>query len=988
METSSFDQLERLFRAARHLAGVEREAFVNAACGDDHALKQELKSLLDADEGADKDSFLTPVEDVARNVLEQGEQLLGQRIGPYKLIEPLGEGGMGEVWLAEQKEPIKRHVAFKVIKLGMDTKEVVARFESERQALAVMNHPNIAKVYDAGVTESGRPYFVMELVQGVPVNEYCDRYRLSTEDRIKLFIDICRAVQHAHQKGVIHRDLKPSNVLVTEHDDEPVPKVIDFGIAKAVGFNLTTMTLVTSVGQLIGTPAYMSPEQAEFQGMDVDTRTDVYSLGVILYELLVGTKPIDFQDRAQAAIHEAIRDSQVQKPSTRLTSLGNKQQTIAECRQTTPERLKKELKGDLDWIVLKSMEKDRSRRYETVNGLAMELGRYLEREPVIARPPSMAYRLGKFIQRNRTMVGAAALVLLTLVGGITAASIALVRARIAEDKAQQEALTANEVSNFMIELFEVSDPSVARGNSITAREILDQGARRIENELTDQPAVRARLLQTMGMVYWELGLEEESARMLEEAIGLREEIAGPDDLELAQSLRALAEVKGKHFGGILPEQRAEILEILHRALAIHQKQLGPDHPEVGQDWVVISEFMHSRAVREDSIDYDGAIEAAEKALAIWEKAYGEDSPKLAGVLNELADLHSGVKKDFDTASELLRRSVAILEKAYGTETGELLDPLYGLYMIEFRKDYRSPNAFEVFKRLWTISDEAILNSDAYISLFINLGTYLQYTGHPDEAEASLERAARLLEQKFGPDVEDMVFAHFRLVQLYIAYERWEEAEQKALWMKPIWARNDSPFNVANAMYYAGIAQAGLGRFEEAEQSLQQARELFDDDLSRHSDLTVTLWELARVQRLQGKHAVASRTEALTRANALEATIRKGARGADFRFYAFALLGCRELWKIRTSIVECYGEPYDTPLALEYAQKSYEVSPDTRFSPRALGIAHHYAGNQDDAIAMMEEAMSRTHPKDPTALNMEEWLERIKRETVDLSTRSR
>ena len=389
METGSFDQLERLFRAARVLSGDERSAFIDAACAHNPGLRAELESLLASDEEAEDDSFLSAPADVNLEILHQTSSLKGQTIGPYKFIELLGEGGMGEVWLGEQKTPIKREVAIKIVKLGMDTKEIVARFESERQALAVMSHPNIAKVFGAGIMESGRPYFVMELVRGVPVNEYCDQHKLSTTARIELFMDICNAVQHAHQKGIIHRDLKPSNILITEHDDKPLPKVIDFGIAKAIGYNLTTSTLVTSMGQIVGTPAYMSPEQALKSGLDVDTRTDVYSLGVMLYELLVGTKPIDFKAKAQQAIHEAIRDSLVQKPSTRLTSLGLEQKTIAEYRQTTPERLRKELSGDLDWIVLKSIEKDRSRRYETVNGLKLELKRYLSNEPIIARPPSL-----------------------------------------------------------------------------------------------------------------------------------------------------------------------------------------------------------------------------------------------------------------------------------------------------------------------------------------------------------------------------------------------------------------------------------------------------------------------------------------------------------------------------------------------------------------------------------------------------------------------
>ena len=778
METDALDKLERLFRAACILTGAEQLAFIEAACSNDEKLRKELESLLQADEGAEDESFLDTSKG-ALDILDQSEILLGQQIGPYKLIEPLGAGGMGEVWLGEQKEPIKRQVAFKLIKLGMDTKQVVARFESERQALAVMDHPNIAKVYDAGVTKTGRPFFVMELVRGVPVNEYCDAKRLSTANRIRLFMDICRAVQHAHQKGIIHRDLKPSNVLVTEHDDKPVPKVIDFGIAKAVGYNLTTHTLVTGVGQLIGTPAYMSPEQADTKGFDVDTRTDVYSLGMMLYELLVGTKPIDLKEKAQQAIQDAIRDTEVPKPSTRLTSLGQQQVSIAEQRQTTPDQLRRELKGDLDWIVLKSIEKDRTRRYDTVNGLTMELGRYLDNQPVIARPPSVVYRTQKFIRRNQTIVVAGTFVFLALIGGITAATVGLLRAQKAEQVAQQEALTSQSVSDFLIQLFEVSDPGVARGNSITAREILDQGAARIESELKDQPEVRARLLHTMGKVYWELGLEDESTTMLREAIDLRKSTLGADHPQVAESMRSLAITRSGHFGAIMPEQRKEILGLLYEAKEIHEKQLGPAHPEVAEDWASIAVFTLDRLTQDDPAEYEQAIAAAKKALTIWEAAYGPEDPRLHKMLYRLAGWYRDWKKDYDTAAQYYARSASIIENVYGSESGLMLEPLYGLYRMEYQKDFRSPKIIESFNRMWAVTDEEIINSDADPSLYITTASYLQFTGHLEQAEASLERAARILKKKFGDDVEDMVFAHSRLVQLYVAQERWEEVEEKS-----------------------------------------------------------------------------------------------------------------------------------------------------------------------------------------------------------------
>ena len=974
MQTNSFDRLERLFNAARVLTGAERSSFIHAACGDDVSLRNELEELLNADESADKDSFLSSEANVAGNVFAPAsESLHGQRIGPYKLIEPLGEGGMGEVWLGEQKEPMKRQVAVKVVKLGMDTKEVVARFESERQALAVMDHPNIAKVYDAGITDSGRPYFVMELVRGVPVNEYCDTKRLSTASRIRLFMDICRAVQHAHQKGIIHRDLKPTNVLVAEHDDKPVPKVIDFGIAKAVGFTLTTQTLVTSLGQMIGTPAYMSPEQASTPSMDIDTRTDVYSLGVMLYELLVGARPIDFKQRAQAAIQDVIRDSQIPKPSTRLTSLGVQQKTIAESRQTTPDRLRKELKGDLDWIVLKSIEKDRARRYETVNGLTMELQRYLSNEPVVARPPSVGYRMQKFVERHKTVVATAFIVLLALVGGITAATVGLVRAQKAELEAQREANTANAISDFLVNLFEVSNPSISQGNTITAREILDQGAERIESELQDQPEVRGRLLHTMGQVYWELGIEDRAMEFLEESIDLKEQVLGESDEEVANSLQVLAEVKGRHFGEISIETREEILVLLNRARQIQEEQLGVDAPEVAETWMLISRFAVLRPHREDPVDHQKAILAAESALEILERAYGANDARLAPVLYRLGGFYRDIRNEFDLAAQQFERAADLIQGEYGPEDGRLLEPLHGLYMLEYQKDKHSEKPINVFRRMWAISDEELLTKDTNVSVYISTSTYLQRSGYKQEAEASLKRAAQIIEQKYGADVEDMIFAHLRRVQLYISQERWEEAEELALFIKPLWERNDNFLTAANCLYYAGVAQAALGRFEDAERTFIEVVDTYEELGDVRFNLPTALWELGRVQRFIGKSTEAQKSEERYRVAALAATTNPRARGADQRFYALALLSCRELWKIRTPYIHCYGSPADPETALEYAEKAIELRADSHHNLAVLALAQYHVGDAEVAAQIMRRAISMVHKNDPTKVHYEGWI---------------
>jgi len=369
----------------------------------------------------------------------------GTQIGHYRLLEQIGEGGMGTIWMAEQREPVRRRVALKIVKLGMDTRQVVARFEAERQALALMDHPHIAKVLDAGATEAGRPYFVMEYIKGIPILDYCDRERLDTTARLELFASVCHAIQHAHQKGIIHRDLKPSNILVALHDGVPMPKVIDFGIAKATHGELTTKTLFTEHRQMIGTPAYMSPEQAEMSGLDIDTRSDIYSLGVLLYELLTGTTPFDTKRLLESGLDEmlrAIREDEPHTPSTRISKLGDTGTRTAQQRRVEPRRLCLLLRGDLDWIVMKCLEKDRTRRYETANGLAADLKRHLADEPVTAGPPGSAYKLRKFVRRNRLKVFAGSVVAVALLVGIVAASWGWVEASRANAAALEREVEA------------------------------------------------------------------------------------------------------------------------------------------------------------------------------------------------------------------------------------------------------------------------------------------------------------------------------------------------------------------------------------------------------------------------------------------------------------------------------------------------------------------------------------------------------------------
>jgi serine/threonine protein kinase len=518
-----------LFAAALEIdAPGERSAYLDRACGGDDALRARVEALLRAHERAG--SFLQAVPVAGAATLDAPKPLegAGTVIGPYKLLQPIGEGGMGTVYMAEQTAPVRRLVALKVIKAGMDTRQVLARFGAERQALALMDHPNIAKVFDAGTTDTGRPYFVMELVKGIPITRYCDDRRLTLRERLELFVPVCQALQHAHQKGVIHRDLKPSNILVAQYDGRPVPKVIDFGVAKATGPRLTDQTLYTEFGSVVGTLEYMSPEQAELNQLDIDTRSDVYSLGAVLYELLTGSTPLGGERLKAGAFLEMlriIREEDSPRPSVRLSTT-EELPSIAACRQVEPRKLSSLLRGELDWIVMKALEKDRNRRYETANSLAADLRRYLDDEPVQACPPSAWYRLRKFARRNRAALAVASVVAASLVAGVVGlgtvagvqarANAALLKANAATEKALIETKEANQatevalaqseesrlqaeaVSQFLVEAFRSPDPS-QDGRRVKVTDVLDRASGRLDQEFAGSQATKGALLQALGL---------------------------------------------------------------------------------------------------------------------------------------------------------------------------------------------------------------------------------------------------------------------------------------------------------------------------------------------------------------------------------------------------------------------------------------------------------------------------------------------------------
>jgi serine/threonine protein kinase/tetratricopeptide (TPR) repeat protein len=509
-----------------------------------------------------------PASDRTLSVGGPGGAAAGQ-IGPYRLLQLIGEGGMGEVWLAEQKTPIHRTVALKLIKAGMDTKAVVARFESERQALALMDHPNISRVYDAGSTPEGRPYFVMEYVPGLPITEYCDKHRLTVKERLELFMQVCDGVQHAHQKAIIHRDLKPSNVLVVEQENKAVPKIIDFGLAKATAQRLTDKTMFTELGVMMGTPEYMSPEQADQSELNIDTRTDVYSLGVILYQLLVGVLPFEAKAlRAQGmeAILRAIREQEPPKPSTKIRSMGPASADSAEKRREEPRSFARHLQGELDWITMQALEKDRTRRYGSPAELGADIERHLHDEPVFAHPPSAGYRAGKYFQRHRLGVAVAGVGVVLLFGFAVDQAVQLRRITRERDRADR-------ITEFMTSMFKVSDPSEARGNSITAREILDKASTDIDTGLTKDPELQAHLMNVMGNVYINLGLYSRAQSLYEHTIEIRRRVLGPEHPDTLSSMNNLASVLD-HQG-----RYAEAEKLYRETIDVKRRVLGPEHPD-------------------------------------------------------------------------------------------------------------------------------------------------------------------------------------------------------------------------------------------------------------------------------------------------------------------------------------------------------------------------------------------------------------------------
>ncbi len=644
---------EALFELAVNVLEPERAALLDRECAGNPELRARIESLLRADggthafdskgatgtfgpSGASTGSFHSTVG-------EAGQVIAGK----YTLLEVVGEGGMGSVWRAKQTEPVKRHVAVKLIKAGMDSKAVLARFEAERQALAMMDHPNIAKILDGGLHEN-RPYFVMELVKGTPITEFCDKLKLTPQQRLELFVPVCQAIQHAHQKGIIHRDIKPSNVLIALYDDKAVPKVIDFGVAKATGGALTESTIDTGFGGVVGTPQYMSPEQATFNNLDIDTRSDVYSLGVLLYELLAGSPPFakkELEKRGLLEILRVVREEEPPRPSTKL-STADALPSLSASRSTEPKKLTGLLRNELDWIVMKALEKDRSRRYETANGFAADVNRYLAGEAVLAHPPSTAYRVKKFVRRHKGQVIAASLILFALLAGIAGTTVGLFEAKkqegiarteakakddalqaeaeerknadAAKVEAQAKAAEANAVVQFLEDkVFAAARPknqAGGLGKDVTLRDAIAASLPALTKSFADQALVEARLRMTLGRTFSYLGDNKAAAEQCERARAIFTERHGPDHPDTLLSMNDLASsffILGRHDDAI---------KLREEVLAARRRILPPDHPDTLASMGDLAILYYIRGRYADAIKLQEEVLAARRRVFLPDHA--------------------------------------------------------------------------------------------------------------------------------------------------------------------------------------------------------------------------------------------------------------------------------------------------------------------------------------------------------------------------------
>ncbi len=732
-----------IFANALDLPAAERPAYLDRACAGDPTQRTRIEQLLTAHAAAGSDRFLEASTVKSRPLLQDDTPgtVLGER---YTLIRKIGEGGCGTVYLAEQTIPVRRQVALKVIKLGMDTRDVIARFEAERQALALMDHPDIARVFDAGATATGRPFFVMEFVDGIPITKFCDAHNLTMAARLALFARVCLALQHAHQKGVIHRDLKPSNILVTLRDGVPAPRIIDFGIAKATSGRLSEHTLVTALDQFIGTPAYMSPEQAEHRELDLDTRSDIYSLGVLLYELLSGRPPYDPKSLAEAGLAEIrriIREIDPPRPSARVSTLTSADRaTVARLRGAAPQHLAAALKGDLDWIVMRCLEKDRARRYDTASALADDLNRYLAHEPVTARPASNLYRLRKLARRHRLAFAAVTAVSLAVLVGLAVSTTQYLRAtraeraaRAAEKSARDQAAATQAVNDFLTEdllgqagSLNQADQGHAPDPDLKVRDALDRAAEKVGDRFATQPRTEAAVRLTLGNAYLGVGLPDKAIAHLTRSIALRPPHSdAPGDLFVQQELARAYDAANR-----LPES----IELSTRLLAQTEKALGPDaETTIHQlDLLAVSYGKLGK--------YDEALPLLTQALERSRRVRGPEHIGTLHVTSHLANLYLN-RGDNAASIPLFREALALQRRLLVADHPNTLETMNNL-AVAYQRTGDLPGAIAMMEE--TLQAFVRINGPDHPDTFQVTDNLVDlYRIHGDYATALTRSAANL-----------------------------------------------------------------------------------------------------------------------------------------------------------------------------------------------------------------------------------------------------